>query len=109
MSRVWVHGRGSLGDAPEPAFEADDVPVYGDFDRFGDEPSGGDDDDFDPVAFAREAREMSRMMGEPLDQDFDDALRHIESGADPEDVFGEMDAAAAETIPDGTPNSDEVP
>jgi hypothetical protein len=49
------------------------------------------------------------MMGEPLDQDFDDALRHIESGADPEDVFGEMDAAAAETIPDGTPNSDEVP
>ena len=36
---------------------------------------------------------MAQMMGEPLDESFDRALRHVERGADPDDVFGELDAA----------------
>jgi hypothetical protein len=38
---------------------------------------------------------MATMMGEPLDAEFDTALRHIEQGADPDDVFGELDATEA--------------
>jgi hypothetical protein len=56
--------------------------------------AGGLEGEDDPAAFAREAREMAAMMGEPLDADLDQALRHIEQGADPDEVFGEIDAAA---------------
>jgi hypothetical protein len=93
MSRVRVHSRSEQRGDPEPDFAVDDVPLYGG-DPYSDSPP--EDADLDPAAFAREARELARAMGEPLDGDFDDALRHIEGGADPEDVFGELDVADAD-------------
>lgn len=62
----------------------------------GEDGSDSDGDDEDVAALAREARAMSSMMGEPLDADLDEALYHVERGADPDDVFGEMDARAPE-------------
>lgn len=80
--------------------ERDGVPFYGP-DPFNDPYGGAIDDEFgswsgegsdeDVAAVAREARAMAQMMGEPLDADFDSALRHVEAGADPDDVFGELD------------------
>ncbi|MEX1157722.1 MAG: zinc ribbon domain-containing protein [Thermomicrobiales bacterium] len=114
MSRVWSRRSSDESAYPEPTFEDDGVPFYGP-DPFSD-PYGGDgefggsiDEDSsseDVAAMAREARAMAQMMGEPLDREFDDALRHVEHGADPEDVFGEMDEnqSAQETRePDGEP------
>ncbi|HEX5165159.1 MAG TPA: zinc ribbon domain-containing protein [Thermomicrobiales bacterium] len=95
MSRVWSWR--SRDDIPQPTFEDEGVPFYGpdpfsepygDFDDFG----GDGDSEENIAAVAREARAMAEMMGEPLDAEFDAALRHVEQGADPDDVFGELDA-----------------
>jgi putative FmdB family regulatory protein len=98
VSRVWSHRARDADSAPEPA-DHDDVPFYGG-DPYGDDDVMGDGDwegsDEDVATMAREAREMARMMGEPLEPEFDQALRHIEHGADPDDVFGEFDAAATQ-------------
>ncbi len=104
MSRVWSPRSSSDDTFPEPTFEDDGVPFYGP-DPFADpyaggEPygdefgTGGDSDDSheDVAALAREARAMAQLMGEPLDAQFDTALRHVERGADLDDVFGELDA-----------------
>ena len=103
MSRVWSPR--SEGDVPQPSYEDDGVPFYGP-DPFSD-PYGGTDDfgddvgsDTDVAAVAREARAMAAMMGEPLDAEFDAALRHVERGADPDDVFGELDAAESVREPE---------
>jgi putative FmdB family regulatory protein len=95
MSRVWS---GRSGDeVHQPSFEDDGVPFYGpdpfsdpygEYDEFG----GNGADGEDVAALAREARAMAESIGEPLDAEFDSALRHVEQGADPEDVFGELDA-----------------
>ena len=103
VSRVWSR-RSSSDDAfTEPTFDDGDVPFYG-ADPFaesfevGDDARGidgslGEDNSGEDVAtMAREARMMAQMMGEPLDAGFDAALRHVEQGADPDDVFGELDA-----------------
>lgn len=104
MSRVWSR-RSRDGDASlGPSFEDGGVPFYGDGPGHG-WASGGDGDEADEygmgefgeedvAAFARETREMATMMGEPLDEDLDSALRHIEGGADPDDVLGELDASS---------------
>ena len=113
MSRVWSH-RSSSDDAfAEPVYEEQGVPFYGAdpfADPYGfDEPAlSGDDDESageDIAAMAREARAMAQMMGEPLDESFDRALRHVEQGADPDEVFGELDAAESAQEPpvDGDP------
>jgi putative FmdB family regulatory protein len=108
MSRVWSRRSGET--VPEPSFEDDGVPFYGPdsfiepyggYDDFGDAGGGGED----IAAVAREARAMAEMMGEPLDAEFDAALRHVERGADPDDVFGELDAAESTREPE--PSSDE--
>jgi putative FmdB family regulatory protein len=98
MSRVWVHSARSSSDPShytEPSFEESGVPFYGGDDSYlsdsEDSDFSGAADDDDVISAAREARAMSHMMGEPLDHEFDTALRHIEQGADPDDVFGEMD------------------
>jgi putative FmdB family regulatory protein len=105
MSRFWSPRSNDADDRGmiQPDFEVDDVPVYGGGYSYTDESfdsaSFGDvsDDNEEGVAgFAREARQMAAMMGETLDQEFDSALRHIEQGADPDDVLGEMDASAPE-------------
>ena len=66
----------------------------------------GDPSDADIAAMAREARAMAQMMGEPLDAAFDEALRHVEGGADPDEVFGELDARESHRE---TPASDAEP
>jgi putative FmdB family regulatory protein len=91
MSRFWRHAGGSNpGDEPDATFDG------GMTSGWDDEYDAGEEDDLDPVAFAREARHMAEAMGEPLDAEFDTALRHIESGADPEDVLGEMDESGSD-------------
>jgi len=104
MSRVWSRRSPSDDTFPEPTFEDGGVPFYGPdpfadpFDgegRYGDGFGAGGDGDGsgeDVAAMAREARAMAQMTGEPLDAKFDTALRHVEQGADPDDVFGELDA-----------------
>ena len=105
MSRVWSHRSRDTDTCPEPSFDDGGVPFYGDGAGFGGDASGyGDDagDDLgmgefgeeDVAAFARETRQMAAMTGDPLDEDLDSALRHIEGGADPDDVLGELDAAS---------------
>jgi putative FmdB family regulatory protein len=100
MSRFWTTRAGTdRDDGPfgSPSFEHEGIPFYGGDPSMVEEgyPGGdyGDDagDDEDVASLAREARAMSMMMGEPLDGEFDSALRSIEQGADPDDVFGEMD------------------
>ena len=118
MSRVWSRRSSTDDDAmPQPSFEDDGVPFYGAdpfADTFGsDDPYGAgidqsaDTDEMgdDVAAMAREARMMAQMMGEPLDDAFDTALRHVEQGADPDEVFGELDAAENTSEPpsDGDP------
>lgn len=92
MSRFW--SRSSEPERDADGAPEDDVPgdtmAWDDEDTF----AGDADEDFDPSEFAREARRMAALTGEPLDDEFETALRHIESGADPDDVFGEMDARA---------------
>jgi putative FmdB family regulatory protein len=108
MSRVWSHRSASDDAFAEPVYEEQGVPFYG-ADPFSD-PYGydeaamtGDDDEAageeDIAAMAREARAMAQMMGEPLDESFDTALRHVEQGADPDEVFGELDAAESRQEP----------
>jgi putative FmdB family regulatory protein len=104
VSRVWAHRSSqSVGAYPEPTFEDDGIPFYGP-DPFsassvddGSLGEGFDDSGSgigeDSAAMAREARMMAQMMGEPLDAEFDAALRHVERGADPDEVFGELDEA----------------
>jgi hypothetical protein len=103
MSRVW--SRRSGDNIPEPSFEDAGVPFYGpdpygdpigEYDGLGSE--GGSDEDV--AAVAREARAMAAMMGEPLDAEFDAALRHVEQGADPDEVFGELDAVESTRDPE---------
>ena len=101
MSRVWSRRSAANDELGAPTHVEDDIPFYGpspyDEDGFGyDDDSIGDSGEDDIVEAAREARAMARMMGEPLDAEFDQALRHIEGGADPDDVFGEMDANQAD-------------
>jgi putative FmdB family regulatory protein len=114
MSRVWSRRSSSNDTFGEPVYEEQGVPFYGAdpfSDTYGyDEPSlRGDDDGAaggeDIAAMAREARAMAQMMGEPLDESFDAALRHVEQGADPDEVFGELDAAESTQKPpaDGDP------
>jgi putative FmdB family regulatory protein len=101
MSRVWSHRSREADALPEPVYEDEGVPFYG-ADPFSDPYGYGesldeesDASEEDIAAVAREARTMAAMMGEPLDAEFDTALRHIEEGADPDDVFGELDATEA--------------
>lgn len=102
MSRVWSR-RGGEDAALSPVHEKDGVPFYGadPYADVGDDDIGTGYDDAadggteDVAAAAREARMMAQMMGEPLDAEFETALRHIEQGADPDDVFGEMDDTLA--------------
>ncbi|HUG15045.1 MAG TPA: zinc ribbon domain-containing protein [Thermomicrobiales bacterium] len=106
MSRVWTRrasGRGGDTQYSDPSFEHEGIPFYGgdesmldEMQYLGEDGSDSDGDDEDVAALAREARAMSSMMGEPLDADLDEALYHVERGADPDDVFGEMDARAPE-------------
>jgi putative FmdB family regulatory protein len=100
MSRFWTTRAGTDRDDDlfgSPSFEHEGIPFYGgDPSMLEEGYAGGDDgddagDDEDVASLAREARAMSMMMGEPLDAEFDSALRSIEQGADPDDVFGEMD------------------
>lgn len=112
MSRVWSRSS-TRSDVDEPTFETEGVPFYGGDEsmleggmgewggEFGSEEADAEGDD-DVAAFAREARQMAAMMGEPLDADLDRALRHVEQGADPDDVFGEMDAAPPNPDPPAT-------
>ena len=121
VSRVWSRRSSGEDDGfPQPTFEDDGVPFYGpnpydDPYGFGDDPSfdgeygdSGDDSGTgeDLAAMAREARAMAQMMGEPLDAEFDEALRHVERGADPDEVFGELDAAESKRE---TPTTDGDP
>jgi hypothetical protein len=103
MSRVWSRRGGDEDSFDSPSWEEDGVPFYGPNpydDPLLDEPDVGEGSgDDDVAAVAREARMMAQMMGEPLDAEFDQALRHIEQGADPDDVFGEMDSLAEEAPP----------
>ena len=114
MSRVWSRRSSNADDGlPQPTFEEDGVPFYGADpygDPYGDVDAGYGMDEGEPssediAAMAREARAMAQMMGEPLDAEFDAALRHIEQGADPDDVFGELDAAESANEPP-TPTTD---
>jgi putative FmdB family regulatory protein len=94
VSRFWAHRSqdtsGTFDDAwDDEAFGA----------GFGDDDLDAGDDE-DPIAFARQTREMAAMFGEPLEPELDTALRRIESGADPEDVLGELEAAEAQTLDD---------
>ena len=104
MSRVWSR-RSRDGDAfLEPSFEDGGVPFYGDSPAYAgaagdygdaaEEYGMGEFGEEDVAAFARETRQMATMMGDPLDDDLDTALRHIERGADPDDVLGELDASS---------------
>lgn len=84
-----------------PDFDYDGIPFYGGDPSMLDESfvEGGNspeeqDGDGDIAEFAREARAMAAMSGEPFDKEFDAALRHIEQGADPDDVLGDMDERA---------------
>jgi len=73
---------------------------------FGDEPYGDMfEEEGDPVEFARQTREMAAAFGEPLEPQLDTAMRRIESGADPEDVLGELDHAESTAAESG--NGDE--
>lgn len=95
MSRVWAHRKGS-SDLAEYEQE-DGIPFYGPDpfagdDQYGGEVSSGGGEEGDILELAKEARAMAQAMGEPFDEGFDTALRQIEQGADPDDVFGELDA-----------------
>lgn len=106
MSRVWSRRSNDDDSFLEPSYEEGGTPFYGgdpsSFGAFGDTGGGFDDPDTggygeeDVAAFARETRQMAAMMGEPLDADLDSALRHIEGGADPDDVLGELEFREAE-------------
>lgn len=111
MSRVWSRRSSDHDPFADPVYEDDGVPFYGADpfsdpygagEPFGDEFGEGDASAEDIASVAREARMMAQMMGEPLDAEFDAALRHVEQGADPDDVFGELDAAetASDSISD---------
>jgi hypothetical protein len=95
MSRFWSRSALARDDWP---LEHDDrdttLPGMG----WGADDSDldGDEDDLDPSTFAHQARMMAEISGQPIDAAFDQALQHVESGADPEDVFGEMDLKSAE-------------
>lgn len=105
MSRVWWHSRSAevASETDASLIEQDDVPFYGgDSYDMSDSAGGADEgfDDGDVIELARETREMARLMGEPLDDDLDVALRHIEAGADPDDVLGELDEGAQDSTDD---------
>lgn len=113
MSRVWSPRSRESDDGlfGEPDFESQGVPMYGGDPSLSEDDYGGGfdadgigEDDGDIIEFAREARTMAQMMGEPLEPEFDAALRHIEQGADPDEVFGEMDAAAPEPMVESAPD-----
>jgi hypothetical protein len=115
MSRVWSHRSSNAGDdLPQPTFEEDGIPFYGPdpyADPYGDMDAGYESDGSEPTAddiaaMAREARAMAQMMGEPLDAEFDTALRHVEQGADPDDVFGELDAFESAKEPPATTDAE---
>ena len=94
MSRVWSHA-----PARDDAFV--DEPTWTTVRPAWSDPldSGADwgDDDLDAATFARHARQMAELSGDPIDAEFDRALHHVEAGADPEDVFGELDARATDS------------
>lgn len=98
MSRFWSMSHSNDHAPGDTEFDfADEGPTGGPWES-------GDDlelaaESFDPVTFAREARAMATISGEPLDAPFEHALRHIEAGADPEDVLGELDAIDSATDP----------
>jgi putative FmdB family regulatory protein len=96
MSRFWKHS--ARGSAIEQADEEAGVPIYGDpgMAEEAEDVQSPLDEFQDVAALARETRAFAGMMGEPLDAEFDAALRHIEQGADPDDVFGELDEAESE-------------
>jgi len=112
MSRVWSRRSSDVDPISEQVYEDQGVPFYGAdpfSDPYGyDDPNGGDfgagdgsgeGGTEDVAAMAREARAMAQMMGQPLDESFDTALRHVEQGADPDEVFGELDAAESAQEP----------
>ena len=104
MSRVWSRQSRDADAFLGPSVEDGGVPFYGDgadygggSGAYGDEENEygpGEFGEEDVAAFARETRQMATMMGESLDEDLDTALRHIEGGADPDDVMGELDASS---------------
>lgn len=87
VSRFWSH-RSASTDTGWNEDRTDAEAGFG-------EESYGDafDEEGDPIEFARQTREMAAAFGEPLEPELDIALRRIESGADPEDVLGELDHA----------------
>jgi putative FmdB family regulatory protein len=95
-SRSWSRSRTSSNPSvDEAAMEPGWASPMADWDDpFAAESSF--EEDFEPAEFARQARQMAAMTGEPLDHEFDQALHLIESGADPDEVLGEMDAREAE-------------
>lgn len=94
VSRFWAHRSAPADEAWDAGWSDADA---GD-DGFGDDAYGDVlEHEDDPVEFARQARELAVAYGEPLEPDLDAALRQIESGADPEDVLGELDSADAAT------------
>lgn len=98
MSRFWSMSRGDDYSLSAADFDAGDEGPTGDPWDDGDDLESAAES-FDPVAFAREARTMAALSGETLDAPFEHALRHIEAGADPEDVLGELDASESAAEP----------
>jgi len=47
-------------------------------------------DENDPRSMGRWMREMSKQMGEPLDQEMDEVCRRLESGEDPDKIEEKM-------------------
>jgi putative FmdB family regulatory protein len=112
MSRFWARSYSSRStDALGSIHEEDGVAFFGgeaeEYGESGEAGSYDDGDDADVSTFAREARHMAQMMGEPLDANLDQALSYIERGADPEDVFGEMDTKAHHDGRESQDNGDE--
>lgn len=115
VSRVWSRRSSPDDDFLEPSHEEEGVPFYGgDPSSYGADEGGGEGDydegsdaygEEDVAAFAREARQMAQMMGDPPDNDLDSALRHIEGGADPEDVLGDLDAKSTQPSTDESGSS----
>jgi putative FmdB family regulatory protein len=92
VSRFWAHHSSPVDEA----WQADWSDADDGGDRFAHEPYGDMlENEDDPVEFARQTRAMAAAFGEPLEPELDVALRQIESGADPEDVLGELDSTNA--------------
>lgn len=95
MSRFWSHTASELLDGWDDV--ESDAGMSSDAGWDSDDPfDAPGSEEFSPAEFARQAREMAAMSGEPLDEEFNTALDRIESGADPEEVFGELDERSAE-------------